>query len=85
MKKEYKKLSIVRIESKLRKEREDVRYKSTGDLIRAGLMKTIDSPFLHTISEDMAEDRVPPMQGRGFYRDLLGYVEPQGEKKEKTE
>lgn len=85
MKKTYKKLSVVHVDSKLRKEREMVRYKSTGDLIRAGLMKTIDSPLLHTIVDDMSEDRVPPMKGRGFDRSTLGYVEPEEEKGEKTD
>lgn len=52
--------------SEFRKEKTPVEYVSTGDLIRANLLRKIDSPLLHRISDDEPEDLVPPATGRVY-------------------
>ena len=56
----------VHAESKYRKERVNTQYVSTGDLIRANLLRTIKSDLMHTIAEDEPEDVVPNASSRIF-------------------
>lgn len=41
-------------------------YCSTGDLIRANLLRKVDSPLMHVISDDEPLDKVPPSVGRVY-------------------
>lgn len=64
--KAYFSIPCVFAESKHRKEKVVTQYVSTGDLIRANLLKQINSPLLHTISESEPEDVVPTTFSRIF-------------------
>lgn len=67
--------------SEFRKERVRVTYNSTGDLLRAGVLRKIDSPLLHTITEDEPEDLVPRATSRVF--DPVGMLNDLKAEKEK--
>lgn len=64
--KTFKTLPCKFATSNFRKERVHTEYVSTGDLIRANLLKKISSPLLHTISDDEPADLVPAASSRVY-------------------